>query len=92
VGRCCSRVRLWLCPDEEVLDAAPEVEEHSGDRRTDALKQEETGTWVDVGVRLPLEGKAERNNKHHGDGDQFERVSHSLVSPGEVRLGGHTLT
>jgi hypothetical protein len=78
--------------DEKVLDAAPEVEEHSGDRRTDALKQEDTGAWVDVRVRLALEGKAERNNKHHGDGDQFERVSHSLVSPGEVRLGGRNLT
>jgi hypothetical protein len=81
-----------LRPDEEVLDAAPEVEEHARDRRTDALKQEETGTWVDVGVRLSLEGKAERNNKHHGDGDQFERMSHSLVSSGEVRLGRRTLT
>jgi hypothetical protein len=81
-----------LRSDEEVLDAAPEVEEHAGDHRTDALKQEKTGARVDVGVRLPLEGKAERNNKHHGDGDKFERVSHSLVSLGEVRLGERNLT
>jgi len=80
-----------LRPDEEVLDAAPEVEEHSGDRRADALKQEQTGAWVDVGVRLLLERKAERNKKHHGNGDQFERMSHSLVSPGEVRLGVRNL-
>jgi hypothetical protein len=56
------------------------------------LKQEETRARVDVGVRLPLKSKAERNNKHHGDGDQFERMSHSLVSPAEVRLGGRNLT
>jgi hypothetical protein len=91
VGRCCSRARLWLRPDEEVLDAAPEVKKHSGDRRTDALKQEKTGTWVDVGVCLPLEGKAERNNKQHGNGDKFESMSHSLVSPGELRLGVRNL-
>jgi hypothetical protein len=77
-----------LRPDEEVLDTPSEVKKHSGDRRTDALKQEETGARVDVGMRLPLEGKAERNSKHHGNGDKFERVSHSLVSPGEVRLDG----
>jgi hypothetical protein len=69
--------------DEEVLDAAPEVEEHSGDRRTDALKQEKTRAWVDVGVRLAFKGKAERNNKHHSNGDQFERTSHSFGFPWE---------
>jgi hypothetical protein len=70
-----------LRPDEQVLDAAAKVEEYSGDRGTDALKQEETGAWVDVRVRLALEGKVERNNKHHGNGDQFERVSHSFGFP-----------
>jgi hypothetical protein len=81
-----------LRPYEEVLDATPEVKEHSGDRRTDALKQEETGAWVDVGVRLAFESKAERNKKHPGNGDQFKLASHSYSSSGEVRLGGRNLT
>jgi hypothetical protein len=46
-------------PDEQIPDASAEVKECGGYSRTHALKDEETRAWIDVGVCLAFECKAE---------------------------------
>lgn len=70
------RNSLWGF-NEKISKAAPEVKQCSGEDRANALKDQEPGTRIDVGVGLTLKGKAERNKKHQRDGEIFQMMSHS---------------
>ena len=51
----------WLGFGEKTLDATAEIDQRTGDNRTDALKDQETGAWIDVSMGLALESEAKGN-------------------------------
>jgi hypothetical protein len=56
----CGRCR-WLGFGEKTLDATAEIDQRTGDNRTDALKDQETGAWINVSMGLALESEAKGN-------------------------------
>jgi hypothetical protein len=58
------RFGRWPGFGEEILDAAAEIDQRTGDNRADALKDEEAGPWIDVSMSLSLENEAEADKKH----------------------------
>ena len=69
-------------PDEEIPEAATEVEQRSGEDSADALKDQESRAGIDVSVSLTLKGKAECNKKHQRHCEIFQSVSHSVIPSG----------
>jgi hypothetical protein len=64
---------------EEILNAAAEVKERSGDDGAEALEEQKAGARIDVCMGLTLEGAAERDEKEQGNGNQLQlmgRMSH----------------
>jgi hypothetical protein len=69
-------VRLGGSPGEETLEPTAEVEEGSGDHRTQALEEQEAGAGIDVCMGLALAGAAERDKKHGREESQLKSMSH----------------
>jgi hypothetical protein len=65
---------------EETLEPTTEVEEGSGDHRTQALEEQEAGTGINVCLGLALAGAAERDKKHGGEESQLKSMSHGASS------------
>jgi hypothetical protein len=68
--------RLGSGSAEETLESTAEVEEGSGDHRTQALEEQEAGSGIDVRMGLALAGAAERDKKHGGEESQLKSMSH----------------
>jgi hypothetical protein len=63
--------------DEEIPEAAAEVKQRSREDRANALKDQEPGARIDIGMGLALKGKAERNKKHQRNREVFQILGHS---------------
>ena len=83
-GRC----GRWPRFGEETFDAAAEINEHTGDNRADALKDQEARPWIDVSMSLTLKSEAEGDKKHQGNRKIFQLVSHRVPRGREMSLLG----
>ena len=84
-------LRLLWSLAKETFDAAAKVKECAGDRRADALNDEQTRAWIDISKGLAFECKAERNEKHQRDSKVSQSVSHTCPSGELYRLSTSSL-